>query len=73
MMIEAQDIIDELQELARKTYVAPSSFAWIYMGVGEIERALDWFEKALDESDAFVLHLHVDPVCDPLRSHRVSE
>jgi Tfp pilus assembly protein PilF len=68
-IIEAQDIIDELRELAQRTYVAPSSFAWIYMGLGDIEEAFEWFENAVDERDGFILHLPVDPVYDPLRSH----
>ena len=67
--VRSSEIIDELQELTQKMYVAPSIFAWIYMGLGEIETAFDWLEKAVDERDGFILHLHIDPVYDPLRSH----
>jgi hypothetical protein len=61
--------LQELQELARKAYVPPSSFASIYFGLGEIDRGFDWLEKAVDERDGLIVHIHVDPGYDPLRSH----
>jgi len=66
---EARKLIEELQELDQKTYVSPGAFAWIYYGLGEIDRAFDWFEKALDQPDINLLLLGVDPFWDPLRSH----
>jgi serine/threonine protein kinase/Flp pilus assembly protein TadD len=66
---EAVTLLEELQELAQKVYVPPTSFGCIYMGLGEIEKTLDWFEKAIDERDGFIFHLGVTPAWDPLRSH----
>jgi serine/threonine protein kinase/Tfp pilus assembly protein PilF len=66
---ETQKLLQELQELAQKAYVPPSGFASIYLGLGEIDRCFDWLEKAVDERDGFILHIHVDPVYEPLRSH----
>jgi serine/threonine protein kinase/Tfp pilus assembly protein PilF len=66
---EARKLLEELQELAQKAYVRPFSFAWVYLGLGDIERCFDWVEKAIDERDPWLLYFHIDPAYDPLRSH----
>lgn len=43
--------------------------AWIYLALGEIDRGFDWLEKGIEEGEGILLHLHVDPQFDPLRSH----
>jgi serine/threonine-protein kinase len=63
----AQKILGQLQEVAQKIYVTPCSFAWINIGLGKIERGFDWFEKAVDQCDAGILHVHLHH--DQLRSH----
>jgi serine/threonine-protein kinase len=67
---EVQKLLEELRDLARKAYVLPSIFAFMYMALGEIDRSFDWLEKAVDERDGLVNHLHVSPIFDQLRSHR---
>jgi tetratricopeptide (TPR) repeat protein len=66
---EAQKVLAELQDLAQKAYVSPFQFARIYIGLGEIDRALDWLETAVEEHDSMVFLLPVLPLPDPLRSH----
>ena len=66
---EAWELLEQLQELARKALVPASRFAWIYTGLGEIGQAFDWLEKAVEERDGFIIHLHVDPCWDALRPH----
>jgi serine/threonine protein kinase/Tfp pilus assembly protein PilF len=66
---DAIKLIEELQELQKKVYVPCSSFGHIYAGLGEIDKALDWCEKAIDERDSWIMHLGVHPLWDPLRSH----
>jgi eukaryotic-like serine/threonine-protein kinase len=66
---EARKLLEELHERAQKTYVPPSNFAHIYVGLGESDEAFDWLEKAVDEQDSVILQLHVAPIFDPLRSH----
>ena len=68
-MGEAQKLLEELHELAQKTYVPALSFAVIYPALGEIDKGFDWLEKAVDERLGTILHLHIDPFYDPLRSH----
>jgi len=66
---EAQSILEELQERAKKGYVSPISFAHIYFGLGETDRGFEWLEKAVEEHDGSMLHFHVTPYFDVLRSH----
>ncbi len=66
---EGRKLLEELHELAQKSYVSPSAFAWIYCSLGEIDTSLEWFEKAIDQRAGLILHGHVFPLYDPLRSH----
>jgi tetratricopeptide (TPR) repeat protein len=61
-------LIERLQELEQKVYMPCISFAHIYAGLGEIDKALDWREKAIDEVDPYIIHLGVHPLWCPLRS-----
>jgi serine/threonine-protein kinase len=66
---EAVKLLAELQELQKKIYVPPTAFARIYEALGEIDKALDWCERAIDERDSWIFHLRVDSGWDSLRSH----
>jgi len=66
---EAQRYIKKLHDLAQNTYVMPSSFAQIYIGLKEIDQVVDWLEKAVDEQDGYLLDMNSGPFFDPLRSH----
>jgi eukaryotic-like serine/threonine-protein kinase len=66
---EAQEVLAELHDMARKAYVPPSSFAQVYLGLGDIGKCLDWLENAVEEHDSLICLLGVNPVFDPLRSH----
>src|SRR5262249_24888907 len=66
---EAQAVFDELETRAKTSYVSPVAFATILIGLGENERALDWFERAYDERRGWLAYLTVNPVLDPLRGN----
>lgn len=66
---EALTLLEELRARAREQYVPSWSFAAIHLGLGEIDAAFDWFEKAVDEREPLMLHFHVHPNYDPARSH----
>ena len=46
-----------------------SAFAWIYCSLGEIEKGIEWFEKAIDQHDLPVIAGYLMPIYDPLHSH----
>ena len=45
------------------------SFPLVYAELGEIDKAFDWLEKAVDEHEGLTIHLPVDPWFDLFRSH----
>jgi hypothetical protein len=48
--------------------VSSTSFAWIHVGLGEIEDAFVWMERGIDEGDAFIIPIKTYPFLDPLRA-----
>jgi TolB-like protein/Tfp pilus assembly protein PilF len=65
---EARRLLEELEEGAQKGYVPSWSFAVIYQGLGEMDKAFDWFERAVDEHESLMLQFNVHPNYDPLRT-----
>jgi TolB-like protein/Flp pilus assembly protein TadD len=66
---EAEKILAELQALSARKFVPPYNFATVYIGLGEMQAALDWLEKAYNVRDVHMIFLGVEPKWDPLRSH----
>jgi serine/threonine protein kinase/Tfp pilus assembly protein PilF len=66
---EALKLLEELQERSQTQYTPSWSFAVIHSGLGEMDKAFDWFEKAVDEHDPLMLHFHVNPNYDPAHTH----
>ena len=57
-----------LNEMAKSRYVAPYAIAFVYLGLGEKERAIDELERAYQSGDTNYLFLtKVDPLLDDLR------
>ena len=52
---QAHDILAELGDRATTSYVRPYTFALVYLGLGDTEVALDWFDKAVSEHDVVVI------------------
>jgi serine/threonine protein kinase/Tfp pilus assembly protein PilF len=46
---DARAVLARLEEWSRQRYVSPYHFAYVYTGLGEHERALDWLERAYEE------------------------
>jgi hypothetical protein len=66
---EARSILSELEAHAATGYVSPVAFATILLGLGEVDRALDWTERAHADRRGWVAYLNVNPVMDPMRGH----
>ena len=47
--VEGQKVLEEMQRLSRQRYVPPEYIAIVYEGLGQRDRALQWFEKAYGE------------------------
>jgi DNA-binding winged helix-turn-helix (wHTH) protein/TolB-like protein len=69
MKREARDVLRELDDLTRqKRYVSSFSQATIYIGLGEIDLAFKWLERAYEERLWYLALLAVDPMFDRLRA-----
>ena len=64
---DARKVIADLQELSKKTYVAPTDFAKIYIGLGDKDEAFAWLEKSFQQRDFWLTFLEGDPVFESLR------
>ena len=61
----AQAILDQMEESAAE----PTRLALIFLGLGEVDRALEKLWQAFEERSFWMVYLQADPVYDELRSH----
>jgi len=67
---DARRLLEELELRRRSSYVAPSSMAMIYRGLGDLEKGLEWWIRGVEEHDmVLVQSLKTEPGYDALRSH----
>jgi TolB-like protein len=65
----AEELLAELERRSTSQYVFPTCFAFVHLGMGNHNTALDWLDKAVEEHDSHVLWLRVSPRWDPIRRH----
>lgn len=63
----ARAILSELEPRAREGGAAPGDVGLVYAGLGERERALDWYERAAESRTLRPAWLLLDPRLDVLR------
>src|SRR5437870_3552129 len=65
---KAEQMLRELEEMAKRQYVSSTAFAMIYLGLGEKEKALDWLDKSYQDQESACWYLTVDPIYDSVRN-----
>jgi serine/threonine-protein kinase len=66
---EARQLLEELKARRRLTYVPPSSIAFIHRGLGEMDEAMEWMARGVEERDQnAVVALMTEPGYDSVRS-----
>ncbi len=65
---EARKILGELLERSRTRYLPSYWIALVYTGLGEVEQAVAWLERAYEERSSWLVWIKVEPRFDPLRS-----
>lgn len=65
----AREILRELEERARSSYVSPYHIAYVCTGLGETDRALDWLERAVAERNGPAYGIKGSFLFTPLRPH----
>lgn len=64
----AARMIEELERRAESEYVSPYGIASYHAVVGNMERALDWLDRAFEVRDGTLVWMKVNPRFDPLRA-----
>ncbi len=65
---QADVILEELKELRRHGQASADDIARVHIALGQLDRAFEWLDRALDERALYVVYLKVDPSYEPLRS-----
>ena len=65
---EALSILEDLSRRSRESYVGGTVPSWVYLGLGDLDKAISWLEKAADERDGSMTGINIWPTYDPLRS-----
>lgn len=50
-------MLERLHEAATQMYVAPTSFAWTYLGLRDIDNAFVWMDRAVDTCDELIMQV----------------
>jgi TolB-like protein/Tfp pilus assembly protein PilF len=65
---KAEQILRELEQMAKRQYVSTTALADIHLGLGEKEKALDWLDKSYQDQESACWYLNVDPIYDSVRN-----
>lgn len=61
---EARSLLDQFRK--SNHYILPTSYAHIHLGLGEIDSAFQWFDRAVEEHDQMMVpilsYAHYDPI-----------
>lgn len=65
----ARSILAELRAVHTSEGSTVAGRAYIHVGLGELDEAVDLFEQAYEMHEGLLVFLKVEPMVDPLRSH----
>jgi len=63
----ARKVLEELDAMAKQTYVSPVYVGLVYGAMGERDREFAWYEKGYDDRAEWLLWLTLDPLFDGVR------
>jgi serine/threonine protein kinase/tetratricopeptide (TPR) repeat protein len=69
--LEAQKVLDQLNDLSKQSYVPAGFRAIIYAGMGQRDKSFEWLETAYDERFTIAIgstDIREDPIFDNVRS-----
>jgi len=65
---EARGVLARLESVARSTYVPPTSYAWVCIGLREVDAAFEWLDRAVEARDQLMMPIKSYAFFDPLRA-----
>jgi serine/threonine-protein kinase len=66
---DAQKTLDQLNDLSKERYVDPYFIAYIYMGLGDIDKTFEYLEKCFEVGDMYLSYLPIDPIFKELHDN----
>jgi serine/threonine-protein kinase len=60
--------LEQLNRLSREHYVSPLNRAYVHIGLGELDRALDDLDEACSNREPVLIFAHIIPLFDGLRA-----
>jgi eukaryotic-like serine/threonine-protein kinase len=64
---KALELLGNLDALSQEHYVPAYDRVIIYVGLGQVDQAMEWLQRAYDEHSSWISYLNVEPRLDPLR------
>jgi tetratricopeptide (TPR) repeat protein len=65
----ARDILRRLEDLSHERHVSPYHFAYVHTGLGELDRAMDWLERAYADRGGSIYGVKGSFLFTPLHGH----
>jgi hypothetical protein len=66
---KANEVLRTLQEKSKSGLVSPYHFAYVYVGLGEYDKAIDYLEQAVEKRTGPTYGISGSFLLAPLRSH----
>ncbi|MGD8985178.1 MAG: adenylate/guanylate cyclase domain-containing protein [Desulfobacteraceae bacterium] len=66
---EAQQIVDGFIEISKKGYFSPMFISRVYAGMGNVDKSIDWLEKAYEDRDPLLLNIKAVPSHDYMHAN----
>jgi serine/threonine protein kinase/Tfp pilus assembly protein PilF len=66
---DAREVLARLKAMSQQRYVSPYHLAYVYTGLGELERAMDWLERAYQERAGGIYGIRASFLFTALRGH----
>ncbi len=63
----ARALVERIRAMPPHVYVPPTSLAFPYLGLGEIDAFFEWMDRAIDARDHFITPIKTYPLFDPIR------
>jgi tetratricopeptide (TPR) repeat protein len=68
---EARNVIADLTARRDRAYGPALPIAWAWLGLGDVDRCLQWLQIALDEHEPYLAAAAVSPIYDRLQSNPI--
>lgn len=64
----ARRVLERLTKQTQQSYVPAASMALVCIGLGDLDNAVEWLNKAYEDRSTLLVYAKVDPLFDPVRS-----